>query len=78
LEDAVSKTIVLAVDTSGHELAEHVTAAVEMTKEVAHDDDKVIVLHVHEFAVGRCRGGLTGRLPAGTPQVDSGQLGACG
>lgn len=24
-----------------------------MTKEIAHDDDKVIVLHVHEFAVGR-------------------------
>jgi len=49
----MSKTIVLAVDTARHELAEHVAAAVEMTKDVAHVDDKVIVLHVHEFAVGR-------------------------
>jgi nucleotide-binding universal stress UspA family protein len=49
----MSKTIVLAVDTARRELAEHVTAAVEMTKDVAHPDDKVIVLHVHEFAVGR-------------------------
>lgn len=49
----MSKTIVLAVDTAQHELAEHVMAAVEMTKEVARADDKVIVLHVHEFAVGR-------------------------
>ena len=28
-------------------------AAVEMTRDVVHADDKVIVLHVHEFAVGR-------------------------
>jgi len=49
----MSKTIVLAVDTSRHELAEHVAAAVEMTKDVVHAGDKVIVLHVHEFAVGR-------------------------
>jgi len=49
----MSKTIVLAVDTARHELSEHVAAAVEMTKDVAHPDDKVIVLHVHEFAVGR-------------------------
>jgi nucleotide-binding universal stress UspA family protein len=49
----MSKTIVLAADAARHELAEHVTAAVEMIKEVAHADDKVIVLHVHEFAVGR-------------------------
>jgi nucleotide-binding universal stress UspA family protein len=49
----MSKTIVLAVDTARRELDEHVAAAVEMTKDVAHADDKVIVLHVHEFAVGR-------------------------
>jgi nucleotide-binding universal stress UspA family protein len=49
----MSKTIVLAVDTARGELAEHVAAAVEMTRDVAHADDKVIVLHVHEFAVGR-------------------------
>jgi nucleotide-binding universal stress UspA family protein len=49
----MSKTIVLAVDTARRELADHVAAAVEMTRDVAHADDKVIVLHVHEFAVGR-------------------------
>lgn len=49
----MSKTIVLAVDTARHEMDEHVAAAVEMTKDVANADDKVIVLHVHEFAVGR-------------------------
>jgi nucleotide-binding universal stress UspA family protein len=49
----MSKTIVLAVDAARNEVAAHVTAAVEMTKDVAHPDDKVIVLHVHEFAVGR-------------------------
>lgn len=49
----MSKTIVLAVDTAGHELAEHVSAAVAMVKELAHASDTVIVLHVHEFAIGR-------------------------
>jgi nucleotide-binding universal stress UspA family protein len=49
----MSKTILLAVDTARRELAGHVAAAVEMIKDVAHADDKVIVLHVHEFAVGR-------------------------
>jgi len=49
----MSKTIVLAVDTARRELSGHVAAAVEVTKDVAHADDKVIVLHVHEFAVGR-------------------------
>jgi nucleotide-binding universal stress UspA family protein len=49
----MSKTIVLAVDTARRELSEHVAAAVQMTKDVAHADDRVIVLHVHEFAVGR-------------------------
>jgi nucleotide-binding universal stress UspA family protein len=49
----MSKTIVLAVDAARHELSEHVAAAVEMTRDVARPGDKVIVLHVHEFAVGR-------------------------
>jgi len=49
----MSKTIVLAVDTAHHGLDEHVSAAVEMIKDVAHPDDRVVVLHVHEFAVGR-------------------------
>ena len=49
----MSKTIMLAVDTARREPAEHVAAAVEMTKDVTHPGDKVIVLHVHEFAVGR-------------------------
>ncbi|HUA40906.1 MAG TPA: universal stress protein [Streptosporangiaceae bacterium] len=49
----MSKTILLAVDTGRHELDQHVSAAVEMIKDLVHSDDKVIVLHVHEFAVGR-------------------------
>ena len=49
----MSKTIVLAVDTARRELAGHVAAAVEMTKDVARAGDTVVVLHVHEFAVGR-------------------------
>lgn len=49
----MSKTILLAVDTARHDLSEHVSAAVEMIKDLVHPDDKVIVLHVHEFAVGR-------------------------
>jgi nucleotide-binding universal stress UspA family protein len=45
----MNKTIVLAVDTSGH-----VSAAAGMTRELCRDSgDNVIVLHVHEFAVGR-------------------------
>jgi len=49
----MSKTILLAVDTARHDLSEHVSAAVEMIKDLVHADDRVIVLHVHEFAVGR-------------------------
>jgi nucleotide-binding universal stress UspA family protein len=50
----MSKTIVLAVDVARHLPAGHVSAAVEMTRELAHDTgDQVVVLHVHEFAVGR-------------------------
>jgi nucleotide-binding universal stress UspA family protein len=50
----MSKTIVLAVDVARHLPARNVAAAVEMTRELARDTgDRVIVLHVHEFAVGR-------------------------
>ena len=45
----MNKTIVLAVDA-----AQHVSAAAEITRELSRDSgDQVIVLHVHEFAVGR-------------------------
>ena len=50
----MSKNILLAVDTAAHDPAQHVVAAAEMTRELARDSgDHVIVLHVHEFAVGR-------------------------
>jgi nucleotide-binding universal stress UspA family protein len=45
----MNKTIVLAVDTSSH-----VSAAAEVTRELCRDSgDNVVVVHVHEFAVGR-------------------------
>jgi nucleotide-binding universal stress UspA family protein len=45
----MKKIILLAVDTSSH-----VSAAADMTRELCRDSgDKVIVLHVHEFATGR-------------------------
>src|ERR1700750_397693 len=51
----MSKNILLAVDTAA-DPARHVVAAADMTRELAHDSgDHVIVLHVHEFAVGRFR-----------------------
>jgi nucleotide-binding universal stress UspA family protein len=49
----MSKTIVLAVEVASREPAEHVAAAVEMVKDIAQSGDKVVVLHVHEYAVGR-------------------------
>jgi nucleotide-binding universal stress UspA family protein len=45
----MKKTILLAVDTGSH-----VSAAAELTRDLCRDSgDKVIVLHVHEFATGR-------------------------
>jgi len=45
----MSKTILLAVDTTSH-----TTAAAEMARDLAvATGDRVVVLHVHEFAVGR-------------------------
>jgi nucleotide-binding universal stress UspA family protein len=55
----MNETILLAVDAAPgnparHDPAEHVTAAAEMTRKLAHDTgDSVVVLHVHEYAVGR-------------------------
>jgi nucleotide-binding universal stress UspA family protein len=50
----MTKTIVLAVDVASDLPARNVAAAVEVTRELAHDTgDRVVVLHVHEFAVGR-------------------------
>jgi nucleotide-binding universal stress UspA family protein len=45
----MNRTVLLAVDA-----ARHVSAAAEMTRELSRNTgDKVIVLHVHEIAVGR-------------------------
>ena len=50
----MEETILLAVDAAHGDPAEHVTAAAEMTGKLAHDTgDKVVVLHVHEYAIGR-------------------------
>ena len=51
----MSKNILLAVDAApGDDPARHVSAASAMTRELAQGtSDHVIVLHVHEFAVGR-------------------------
>ena len=66
----MNKTIVLAVDVARHLPARNVAAAVEMTREFAHDTGyRVIVLHVHEFAVGRF-----GRLQVDCGEGDGEQL----
>ena len=50
----MTKTIVLAVDVASDLPARNVAAAVEVTRELARDTgDRVVVLHVHEFSVGR-------------------------
>jgi len=51
----MSKNIVLAVHAvPGGDPAQHVSAAAAMTRELSRDSgDHVIVLHVHEFSVGR-------------------------
>jgi nucleotide-binding universal stress UspA family protein len=48
-EETMKKTVLLAVDPKSH-----VSAAAEMTRELCRDSgDNVVVLHVHEFAIGR-------------------------
>ena len=60
----MSKTILLAVDVARHGAARHVAAAARETQELSQaTGDRVLVLHVHEFAYGRF-----GRL-----QVDCGE-----
>jgi nucleotide-binding universal stress UspA family protein len=50
----MEEKILLAVDAAHGNPAEHVTAAAEMTRKLAHDTgDEVVVLHVHEYAIGR-------------------------
>ncbi len=51
----MSKNIVLAVHAAGGgAAAQHVPAAAAMARELSRDSgDHVIVLHVHEFSVGR-------------------------
>ena len=50
----MEETILLAVDAAHGDPAEHVMAAADMTRKLAHDTgDKVVVLHVHEYAIGR-------------------------
>jgi nucleotide-binding universal stress UspA family protein len=50
----MNKNIVLAVDTASPDPGRHVAAAAEMTRELSRDSgDHVLVLHVHEFTVGR-------------------------
>jgi nucleotide-binding universal stress UspA family protein len=50
----MSTTMLLAVDTARYERGRHVTAAVEMVRDLASmTGDRVVVLHVHEFASGR-------------------------
>lgn len=45
----MNKTILLAVDTTSH-----TTAAADMARDLAAGTgDRVVVLHVHEFAIGR-------------------------
>jgi nucleotide-binding universal stress UspA family protein len=51
----MKETLLLAVDATTHgDVAAHVTAAADMTRQLALDTgNDVIVLHVHEFATGR-------------------------
>src|SRR5215470_10708839 len=57
--EAMNKTIVLAVDTTSH-----TTAAADLARDLAAGTgDRVVVLHVHEIAIGR-----VGRI-----QVDCGE-----
>lgn len=49
----MNKTIMLAVDAAHGEAGKHVAAAIDLIKELVSPDDKVIVLHVHEFAASK-------------------------
>ena len=45
--------ILLAVDVTPGDPLRHVSAAVEMTRELIRDADQVVVLHVREFSIAR-------------------------
>lgn len=48
------KTILLAVDVAGREFSEHVDSATRETLQLSQaTGDRVLVLHVHEYAYGR-------------------------
>lgn len=50
----MNRTILLAVDAARHNGAQHVAAAARETRELSRETgDRVLVLHVHEFAYGR-------------------------
>jgi nucleotide-binding universal stress UspA family protein len=50
----VTKTILLAVDAARDDPGGHISAAAEMTRQLAvATGDDVVVLHVHEYATGR-------------------------
>ena len=50
----MSRNILLAVDSAAPDPLRHVRAAADMARELSRDSgDHVIVLHVHEYAVGR-------------------------
>jgi nucleotide-binding universal stress UspA family protein len=50
----VNTTMLLAVDTAHKEPGQHVTGAVAMVTDLAaKTGDKVVVVHVHEYASGR-------------------------
>jgi nucleotide-binding universal stress UspA family protein len=50
----MSPTMLLAVDAARYEPGQHVTGAVELVRDLAaKTGDKVVVVHVHEYAVGR-------------------------
>jgi nucleotide-binding universal stress UspA family protein len=50
----MNKTVLLAVDVARREISRHVDAATRETMEICKGmGDRVVVLHVHEFAYGR-------------------------
>ena len=50
----MNKTVLLAVDVARREISRHVDAATQETMEICQGTgDRVIVLHVHEVAIGR-------------------------
>jgi len=60
----MNRTILLAVDAARHGGAQHVAAAATETRDLSlKTGDRVVVLHVHEFAYGRF-----GRLQVDCPE----------